>query len=118
MSTRYDGDGGVIVNVSSRAAVLGAADEYVAYAASKAAIDALTVGLGREVALEGIRVVGVRPGVTATGIHDDGRLERVTPRLVLGRPGRAEDVAAAIGWLASPAASHVVGAILDVSGGT
>jgi NAD(P)-dependent dehydrogenase (short-subunit alcohol dehydrogenase family) len=118
MSTRYDGDGGVIVNVSSRAAVLGAADEYVDYAASKAAVDAVTIGLAREVAREGIRVVGVRPGVTATGIHEEGRLERVTPRLLLGRPGRAEEVAAAIGWLASPAASQVVGAILDVSGGT
>ncbi len=117
MATSTGGDGGVIVNVSSRAAVLGSAGEYVDYAASKAAIDAMTVGLAAEVAKDGIRVVGVRPGLIETEIHEPGRLERLGSTPPLGRPGRAEEVAAAIVWLASPEASYVTGATLDVGGG-
>jgi NAD(P)-dependent dehydrogenase (short-subunit alcohol dehydrogenase family) len=111
------GRGGVIVNVSSRAAVLGAAGEYVDYAASKAAIDALTVGLAGEVAGQGIRVVGVRPGLIDTEIHAPGRLDRLGTTPPLGRPGTADEVAAAIVWLASPEASYVTGATLDIGGG-
>ncbi len=117
MSTANGGHGGVIVNVSSKAAQLGGSGEYVDYAASKAAIDALTFGLAREVADQGIRVVGVRPGLIATEIHAPGRLERVGTTPPLGRPGTAEEVAAAIVWLASPAASYVTGTTLDVAGG-
>jgi NAD(P)-dependent dehydrogenase (short-subunit alcohol dehydrogenase family) len=114
---QMEGSGGVIVNVSSRAAVLGAAGEYVDYAASKAAVDALTVGLAAEVAGQGIRVVGVRPGLIATEIHAPGRLERLGSTPPLGRPGTAEEVAAAIAWLASDEASYVTGATLDIGGG-
>lgn len=121
MSTRYGGAGGVIVNVSSRAAVLGSGGEYVDYAASKGAVDTLTVGLAREVAAEGIRVCGVRPGVIETDIHalggEPGRVARVAPGIPLGRGGTAEEVAQAIVWLLSPAASYVTGTLLDVSGG-
>lgn len=117
MSTARGGAGGVIVNVSSRAAVLGSAGEYVDYAASKAAIDALTVGLAHEVAAEGIRVVGVRPGLIDTDIHAPGRLERLGSTPPLGRPGLPEEVAGAIAWLVSDEASYVTGATLDVSGG-
>lgn len=117
MSTRHGGEGGVIVTVSSRAAVRGGAREYVDYAASKAAVDAVTVGLAAEVLVEGIRVVGVRPGVIATGIHEPGRLERVTPQLPMQRAGTPDEVAAAIVWLMSDEASYVVGTLLDVGGG-
>jgi NAD(P)-dependent dehydrogenase (short-subunit alcohol dehydrogenase family) len=117
MSTASGGPGGVIVNVSSRAAVLGGTGEYVDYAASKAAVDALTVGLAKEVATEGIRVVGVRPGLIETEIHEPGRLDRLAGTPPLGRPGTPEEVAAAIVWLASPEASYVTGTTLDVSGG-
>ncbi|MBX6750039.1 MAG: SDR family oxidoreductase [Micromonosporaceae bacterium] len=120
MSTRHGGTGGSIVNVSSRAAVLGSAGEYVDYAASKAAVDTLTVGLAREVAREGIRVNAVRPGLIDTEIHETtspGRLERLTPTVPMGRVGAPEEVAAAIVWLLSDAASFVTGALLDVSGG-
>ena len=117
MSTAHGGSGGVIVNVSSMAAKLGAAGEYVDYAASKAALDAVTTGLGREVVTEGIRVVGVRPGPTDTDIHAPGRLERVTARLPMGRPGTVDEVAAAIAWLASDAASYVTASTLDIGGG-
>jgi NAD(P)-dependent dehydrogenase (short-subunit alcohol dehydrogenase family) len=110
-------DGGSIVNVSSRAAVLGSAGEYVDYAATKAALDALTTGLAQEVAGRGIRVNGVRPGFIDTGIHAPGRLERVAPSVPMGRAGRAEEVAAAICWLLSPESSFTTGAFLDVSGG-
>lgn len=117
MSTAHEGAGGVIVNVSSRAAVLGSPGEYVDYAASKAAIDALTVGLAHEVAAEGIRVVGVRPGLIATDIHAPGRLERLGSTPPLGRPGEPEEVAGAIAWLVSDEASYVTGTTLDISGG-
>lgn len=110
-------DGGSIVNVSSRAAVLGSPGEYVDYAATKAALDALTTGLAVELAGRGIRVNGVRPGFIDTGIHAPGRLERVAPSVPMGRAGRAEEVAAAICWLLSPRASFTTGTFLDVSGG-
>ena len=117
MSTARGGNGGVIVNVSSRAAVLGSAGEYVDYAASKAAVDALTIGLAAEVASEGIRVVGVRPGLIATDIHAPGRLDRLGGTPPLGRPGTPDEVAAAIVWLTSTAASYVTGTTLDIAGG-
>lgn len=117
MSRARGGSGGVIVNVSSRAAVLGGAGEYVDYAASKAAIDAMTIGLAREVADAGIRVVGVSPGLISTDIHAPGRLERLGSSPPLGRPGDPQEVANAIGWLISGEASYVTGATLDISGG-
>jgi NAD(P)-dependent dehydrogenase (short-subunit alcohol dehydrogenase family) len=117
MSTARGGSGGVIVNISSRAAVLGGAGEYVDYAASKAAVDAMTIGLAREVAGEDIRVVGVSPGLIATEIHAPGRLERLGASPPLGRPGDPQEVANAVAWLISDEASYVTGATLDVSGG-
>lgn len=117
MSTAYGGSGGVIVNISSRAAVLGSAGEYVDYAASKAAVDALTVGLANEVATEGVRVVGVRPGLIETGIHEPGRLDRLGTTPPLARPGKAEEVAEVIAFLASGRASYMTGTTVDVSGG-
>lgn len=121
MSTLHGGHGGVIVNLSSAAARLGGAAEYVDYAASKGAIDTLTVGLAREVAAEGIRVNAVRPGVIDTEIHASGgvpdRAERAGKKSPLGRPGRADEIANAIVWLLSPEASYVTGSILDVTGG-
>jgi len=109
--------GGTIVNVSSRAAVLGSAGEYVDYAASKAAVDTLTVGLAHEVAADGIRVVGVRPGLIRTDIHPVGRVERLQKNIPLGRAGEADEVAEAVVWLLSDAASFVTGTTLDVAGG-
>lgn len=121
MSTRRGGQGGAIVNVSSVAARLGAAGEYVDYAASKGAIDSFTVGLAGEVAEDGIRVNGVRPGFIYTDIHasggEPGRVDRVADTLPLRRGGTAEEVAHAILWLASDEASFTTGAILDVAGG-
>jgi NAD(P)-dependent dehydrogenase (short-subunit alcohol dehydrogenase family) len=121
MSTRHGGKGGAIVNVSSMAAKLGSAGDYVDYAASKAAIDTLTVGLAREVGAEGIRVNGVRPGVIRTEIHatsgDPARAERIGAAAPLQRAGEAEEVARTILWLASGEASYITGALLDVSGG-
>lgn len=117
MSTRHGGTGGAIVNVSSRAAIIGGANEYVDYAATKAAIDILTVGLAAEVAREGIRVVGVRPGLIDTEIHTPGRVERLTHLIPIGRPGTADEVAAAITWLLGDDASYVTGSTLDVGGG-
>ena len=121
MSTRHGGKGGSIVNVSSMAAKLGSPGDYVDYAASKAAIDTMTIGLAKEVGAEGIRVNGVRPGVIRTEIHavsgDPSRVERIGGAAPLGRPGEAEEVARTILWLASGEASYITGALLDVSGG-
>ena len=121
MSTIYGGAGGAIVNVSSAAARLGAPGEYVDYAASKAAIDAFTIGLAKEVATEGVRVNGVRPGVIYTDIHASGgepdRVERVKTSIPMRRGGRVEEVAHAILWLLSDEASYTTGAIIDVAGG-
>lgn len=121
MSTRHGGSGGTIVNVSSGAARLGSPAEYVDYAASKGAIDTMTIGLAREVADEGIRVVGIRPGLIETDIHESqgavGRVERMAPTIPMKRAGSAEEVARAALWLMSDEASYVTGTILDVSGG-
>jgi len=121
MSTSHGGRGGVVINISSRAAVRGAAGEFVDYAMSKAAVDALTVGLAAEVATEGIRVNGVRPGLIDTemnsGPGQEGRLERLMSTVPMGRPGSADEVAAAVRWLASDEAAYVTGVTLDVSGG-
>jgi len=121
MSTSHGGGGGAIVNVSSRAAVLGAPGEYVDYAASKAALDALTVGLAKEVAGEGIRVNGVRAGIIYTDIHasggEPGRVDRLGPTLPMKRGGTADEVARAIIWLLSDEASYTTGSFIDVAGG-
>ena len=121
LSTKHGGAGGAIVNVSSRAAQLGAPGEYVDYAASKAALDALTIGLAREVAGEGIRVNGVRAGIIATAIHADGgepnRVDRLGPTLPMQRGGEAIEVARAILWLLSEEASYSTGTFIDVAGG-
>ena len=121
MSTRHGGKGGAIVNVSSMAARLGSPGEYVDYAASKGAIDSLTVGLAKEVAEEGIRVNAVRPGVIYTGIHasggEPGRVDRVKSAVPMKRGGDATEVARAILWLASDEASYCTGTFIDVSGG-
>jgi glucose 1-dehydrogenase len=115
------GDGGVLVNVSSGAATLGSPHEYVHYAAAKAGVDALTLGLAKEVAARGIRVNGVAPGLVRTDIHagagDAGRLERVEATVPLGRAGEPEEVATAIAWLLSDACPYVTGATLRVAGG-
>jgi NAD(P)-dependent dehydrogenase (short-subunit alcohol dehydrogenase family) len=121
MSTAHGGHGGAIVNVSSGAATLGSPGEFIHYAASKAAVDTLTVGLAREVAREGIRVNAVAPGMVLTDIHissgDPGRLERITPTVPIGRAGTVEEIAATIMFLLSDAASYVTGAVLRVAGG-
>jgi NAD(P)-dependent dehydrogenase (short-subunit alcohol dehydrogenase family) len=116
MSTAHGGGGGSIVMLGSIASVTGGADEYVFYAAAKGGIDALTVGLAREVAKEGIRFNTIRPGPTKTEIHEPGRLERITPLLPMGRPGEPPEIAEAILFLLSDAASYISGAVLNVSG--
>ncbi len=121
MSTRHGGAGGVIVNLSSAAARLGSPGQYVDYAAAKAGIDTFTLGLAREVASEGIRVNAVRPGIIDTDIHASGglpeRARQVAPMVPMQRAGSAGEVAQAIVWLLSEAASYTTGAVLDVSGG-
>jgi len=117
MSTARGGPGGSIVLLSSIASVTGGAGEYVFYAAAKGGIDALTNGLAREVVKEGIRVNAIRPGPTRTDIHEPGRLERITPLLPMGRPGEPDEIAEAILFLLSDAASYITGAVLNVSGG-
>jgi NAD(P)-dependent dehydrogenase (short-subunit alcohol dehydrogenase family) len=121
MSTRHGGQGGVIVNLSSVAAKLGSPNTYVDYAASKGAIDSFTIGLGYEVASEGIRVAAIRPGLIDTDIHASGgepdRAHRLSHMVPMKRVGTADEIANAIVWLMSDQASYVTSAILDVSGG-
>jgi len=121
MSNKRGGSGGVIVNVSSAASRLGAAGEYVDYAASKGAIDTLTIGLANEVAEEGIRVNAVRPGLIYTDMHasggEPGRVDRLKDRLPLKRGGQVEEVAAAIAWLVCDESSYTTGGFIEVSGG-
>ncbi len=121
MSTNYGGRGGVIINVSSAAARLGSAGEYVDYAASKGAIDTLTTGLAAEVADQGIRVNAVRPGLIYTEMHskggEPGRVDRLSQLVPMKRGGQPEEVAAAIAWLASDESSYSTGAFIEVSGG-
>jgi NAD(P)-dependent dehydrogenase (short-subunit alcohol dehydrogenase family) len=121
MSTKRGGSGGAIVNISSIAARTGAAGEWVHYAASKGAIDSFTTGLAREVATEGIRVNAVKPGLVDTEIHaangEPGRLQRLMGTFPMNRPGQPNEIAEAVLWLLSPAASYVTGAILEIGGG-
>ncbi len=121
MSTAHGGAGGAIVNVSSAASRLGSPGEYIDYAASKGAIDSLTLGLSKEVAAEGIRVNAVRPGVIYTDIHASGgepaRVDRIGPTLPMGRGGYPEEVARAILWLLSAEASYTTGSFVEISGG-
>jgi len=121
MSTRYGGTGGAIVNVSSGASRMGSPGEYIDYAATKGALDTLTLGLAREVATEGIRVNAVLAGHIYTELHASGgepnRVERVKSQVPMGRGGRPEEVAQAILWLLSDDASYTIGALLDVAGG-
>lgn len=121
MSREHGGEGGAIVNISSCAATLGGPGEYVHYAASKAAVDAMTVGLSKELAAEGIRVNSVQPGMIVTDIHasmgDPERPWRKSDRVPMGRPGEPEEVAGAVAWLLSADASYTTGAVLRVAGG-
>jgi len=121
MSTRHGGKGGAIVNVSSAAARLGAPGQYVDYAASKGAIDAMTIGLAKEVGAEGIRVNAVRPGLIETEIHASGglpdRVRELQHQVPMQRGGSAEEVAQAIVWLLSPEASYTTMSLVEVSGG-
>jgi NAD(P)-dependent dehydrogenase (short-subunit alcohol dehydrogenase family) len=121
MSTKHGGQGGVIVNLSSIAAVLGAPGQYVDYAAAKGAVDTFTLGLAREVATEGVRVNAIRPGIIDTEIHASGglpnRARDLAPIVPMQRPGTADEVADSVLYLLSPQASYVTGAILNVSGG-
>jgi NAD(P)-dependent dehydrogenase (short-subunit alcohol dehydrogenase family) len=121
MSTRYGGAGGAIVNISSGSATLGSPGEYVHYAASKAAVDTLTLGLAKELALDGVRVNSVQPGMIVTDMHaamgDPERPWRNPDRIPMRRPGEPEEIAGAVAWLLSPEASYTTGAVLRVSGG-
>ena len=121
LSTKHGGRGGAIVHLSSAAARLGAPGQYVDYAAAKGAIDTFTVGLAKEVATEGIRVNAVRPGIIETDIHASGgipdRAKQMAPMVPMQRAGSADEVAQAIVWLLSDAASYTTGALIDVTGG-
>ena len=121
MSTARGGTGGGIVNVSSAAATLGSAHEYVHYAAAKAGIDAMTLGLAKELADQGVRVNAVAPGMVDTRIHADAgdpdRIARVAGRVPMGRAGQPDEIAPAIAWLLGPEAGYVTGAVLRVAGG-
>lgn len=121
MSTRHGGQGGAVVDLSSAAARIGGAGEYIDYAASKGAVDTLTIGLAKEVADEGIRVNAVRPGLIYTDLHaaggEPGRVDRLKAMVPMKRGGQPEEIAAAILWLLSDEASYVTGSILDVAGG-
>ena len=120
MRMRAGGQGGSIVNISSKAAVLGGPNEWVHYAASKGGIDTMTVGLSKELAPHGIRVNAVRPGLIDSDFHlhaTPGRIDRMLPMIPMQRVGSPEEVAEAVLWLASPAASYVTGAFIEVTGG-
>ena len=121
LSTKHGGSGGTIVNLSSAAARIGSPGQYVDYAAAKGAIDVFTMGLAKEVALEGIRVNAVRPGIIVTDIHASGgtpdRAQQMAPMVPVQRAGTAEEVAQAIVWLMSDASSYTTGAVIDVTGG-
>ncbi len=121
MSPRHGGQGGAIVNVSSAAARLGSPNEYVDYAASKGALDTMTIGLSKEVAPEGIRVNGVRPGTIYTDMHasggEPGRVDRLKGAIPLRRGGTVDEVAGAVMWLFSDEAGYTSGSFIDVSGG-
>ena len=121
LSTKHGGHGGAIVNLSSAASRIGAPGQYVDYAAAKGAIDVFTMGLAKEVALEGVRVNAVRPGIIETEIHASGglpdRAKQMAPLVPMQRAGSAEEVAQAVLWLMSDAASYTTGAIVDVTGG-
>jgi NAD(P)-dependent dehydrogenase (short-subunit alcohol dehydrogenase family) len=120
MALSRGGRGGCIVNISSKAAVLGGSGEWIHYAASKGAVETMTVGLAKEVAADGIRVNGVRPGLIAGGFgpwDPAGRVDAMRAGIPMQREGDPSEIAAAVVWLASPAASYVTGAIIDVTGG-
>ncbi len=120
MRTDRGGRGGSIINISSKAALLGSAGEWIHYAASKGAIDTMTIGLAKELAAVGVRVNGVRPGLIESDFHDhapEGRVERLRPTIPMQRSGSAAEVAAAVIWLASAEASYVTGSFIDVAGG-
>ncbi|MDP3822525.1 MAG: SDR family oxidoreductase [Burkholderiales bacterium] len=121
LSTRHGGHGGAIVNLSSAASRIGAPGQYVDYAAAKGAIDVFTMGLAKEVALEGVRVNAVRPGIIETEIHASGglpdRAKQMAPLVPMQRAGSADEVAQAIVWLMSDASSYTTGSIVDVTGG-
>ena len=121
MSTAHGGSGGSIVNVSSIASRIGGAGEWVHYAASKGAVDSVTLGLAREVAAEGIRVNAVSPGIVATALHAKAgapdRLERMAPGIPMKRPGTPNEIARTILWLLSDAPAYITGSILEIGGG-
>ena len=117
MSAKHGGPGGAIVMLSSVAATLGSAGEYVWYAASKGAVDSMTIGLARELAGDGIRVNAVAPGIIATEIHPPGRLERLAPLTPIGRAGTPDEIAESVLFLLSDASSYTTGTVLRVSGG-